>query len=99
MSQHASPHPVSRNVGDDPESASTVEEVAELVREILDRPDLPADADIFDHGATSLSFVRILAQIRQRYGVSIDVTELDGEAAATTLAAQVAGSTSSTSQH
>lgn len=99
MSQQASPPPVSRNVGDDSDPATTVEEVAGLVREILDRPDLSADADIFDHGGTSLSFVRILAQIRHRFGVTIDVAELDGEATATTLAAQIVEATSSTSQH
>lgn len=99
MSQQASPQPVSRNVGDDSGPTTVVEEVAGLVRDVLDRPDLSADADIFDHGGTSLSFVRILAQIRQRFGVTIAVAELDGEAAATTLAAQVVNATSSTSQH
>jgi acyl carrier protein len=47
-----------------------------VAREILARPALGPDDDLFDHGATSLSFVRILAEMNRRYGVVIAPAEL-----------------------
>lgn len=67
---------------------STGEEVLEIVREVLGRP-LGLDDDVFDHGATSLSFVRVLAAINGRFGVMVDVADLDGSATARSLAAHV----------
>jgi acyl carrier protein len=52
-------------------------EVLEIVRDVLGHPDVPAGDDVFDHGATSLSFVRILAQVHQRFGVMVRAADLD----------------------
>jgi acyl carrier protein len=50
--------------------------VSQIVDEVLGRA-VPLDDDLFDHGATSLSFVRILAQINNRLGVLVPAAELD----------------------
>jgi acyl carrier protein len=52
------------------------EAVLGIAREVIVRPTLGPDDDLFDHGATSLSFVRILAEINRRYGVAIPPAEL-----------------------
>lgn len=67
------------------------EEILRIVREVLGKPDIGPDDDVFDHGATSLSFVRILAQIKQRCGVMVRATALGGLATPGNMAAQVAG--------
>jgi acyl carrier protein len=53
-----------------------VDAILGTARELLARPALAPDDDFFDHGATSLSFVRILAEINRRYGVVILPAEL-----------------------
>jgi acyl carrier protein len=69
--------------------SETTAAILGLVREVLNKPTLGADQDVFDHGATSLSFVRILALVNERYGVMVPVAELAGSATARALAAQV----------
>ena len=61
--------------------------ITQIVREVLGKPGIGADDDVFDHGATSLSFVRILAQIHQVFGVPVHPADLGGWATARTLAA------------
>jgi acyl carrier protein len=51
--------------------------VLEIVRDVLGHSDVPAEDDVFDHGATSLSFVRILAQVHQRFGVMVRAADLE----------------------
>jgi acyl carrier protein len=60
----------------------------EIVRTVLDR-DVDPSADVFDQGATSLAFIRIVAEVSERYGVTLDVAELE-EASVDTLSALVA---------
>jgi phosphopantetheine binding protein len=72
-------------------SAGPQDEVLGIVREVLGRADMGPDDDVFDHGATSLSFVRILARINQRCGVMVHAAALGGLATARNMAAQVAG--------
>jgi hypothetical protein len=50
--------------------------ILDVVGEVLGRPGIRLDDDLFDHGATSLSFVRILALINQRYQVMVPIAEL-----------------------
>lgn len=70
------------------------EAILQIVRDVLGRP-VGLDDDMFDQGATSLSFVRVLAQIHSRFGVMVDVADLDGVATARVIAACVRpGSTS-----
>jgi acyl carrier protein len=74
----------------------TTAAILRIVRNVMDRPALAADDDVFDHGATSLAFIRVLAVIHQEYGVVIRPAELD-PASVRSLAAQVtaAGGTGS----
>lgn len=50
--------------------------VLEVMRTVLER-DLDPTVDVFDQGATSLAFVRALAQINDRFGITVDVGELE----------------------
>lgn len=62
-----------------------------IVHEVLGRPDIGMDDDLFDKGATSLSFVRVLAQIKQELRAAVDVTALGGVATPANLAAHADG--------
>ncbi len=61
---------------------TTQETVLTIARDVLGKPDLGPEDDLFDHGATSLSFVRVLAQIRQELQVMVRAADLDGEVTA-----------------
>lgn len=61
--------------------------VLRIARQTLDRPQTGLDDDLFDAGATSLSFVRVLAQIQQELGVMVHVAALGGVATPRRLAA------------
>lgn len=58
------------------------------MRAVLDR-DVDSSVDLFDQGATSLAFIRIVAKVNERYSITLDVTELE-EASADMLSALVA---------
>ncbi len=63
-----------RSTGTDlPEVLSTIGGIA---RRVLERDVDPA-VDVFDQGATSLAFIRMLAEVGSRYGVTVDVAELE----------------------
>jgi hypothetical protein len=66
---------------------TTEEAVLRIAREVLGRPGLQLDDDVFDHGATSLSFVRILAQINRDLHVAVAAAALDGVATPRNIAA------------
>lgn len=63
--------------------------IQEIMRAVLERDVDPA-VDVFDQGATSLAFIRIVAQIGERYGIAVDVGELE-EASPDQLSELVAG--------
>lgn len=67
--------------------ATQEETVLGIVRDVLGRPDLGLDDDLFDHGGTSLSFVRVLAGVRQELQVMVHPADLGGEATARSIAA------------
>jgi len=52
------------------------EAIGEIARTVIERDVDPA-VDMFDQGATSLAFIRILAEVNQRYGITVDVAELE----------------------
>ncbi|GAA3273770.1 MULTISPECIES: acyl carrier protein [Dactylosporangium] len=54
--------------------------VLEIVREVLARPGLGLDDDVFDNGATSLSFVLVLARINRDLHVTVSAAALAGVA-------------------
>ena len=64
------------------------ETITDIVRTHLDR-EVDPSIDVFDQGVTSLSFLRIVAQINEKYGITMDVAELE-EASVDTLSEAVA---------
>jgi len=67
-------------------ATETAQVILRIVREVLGRPGLGLDDDLFDHGATSLSFVRVLATIRQQLHAQVHAADLDGIVTAANLA-------------
>ena len=61
--------------------------VGEIVRTVLDREVDPA-VDVFDQGATSLAFIRVVAEVNERFDITLDVAELE-EASVEALSALV----------
>jgi hypothetical protein len=76
-----------------PESGTTLgpteDTILRIVREVMGNHGLGAQDDLFDHGATSLSFVRVLAQIKQELQVMVHAPDLDGVVTARSLATNV----------
>lgn len=72
--------------------------VSDIARVMLDRPNVDPAVDLFDQGATSLAFIRMLAKMNEMYGITVDVAALE-EASIDSLAAlvhsQVTGKTRS----
>ncbi len=77
-------------MNDSVEQARTEEELVEqilaIVREILGRPHITADDDVMDHGGTSLSIVRILAETSRTLGLDVNPRDLGGSVTARALA-------------
>lgn len=65
------------------------EAVLAIVRDVLGRPGIELDDDLFDVGATSLSFVRVLARVHQELKVQVSPAVLGGAATPRAIAAQV----------
>jgi acyl carrier protein len=72
-----------------------VEEISAIVRSVLRRDHVHPGSDLFDQGATSLAYVRIIAEINQRYQLSLNGSEVEGEATIERLAQIVAVATAS----
>lgn len=68
---------------------ATEASVLAIVEEVLGRRDIGPDGDLFDHGATSLSFVRVLGQIHKQLNAQVHPADLDGSATVRRLAACV----------
>ncbi|MEV6118588.1 acyl carrier protein [Streptomyces sp. NPDC052109] len=68
--------------------ATPQETVLEIVREVLGRPHIGLDDDLFDHGGTSLSFVRVLAGIKEKLHVTVRAADLAGVATPRRLTAR-----------
>lgn len=68
--------------------------VADIAREVVDRDGIDPAVDLFDQGATSLAYIRIVAEINEKFGINLDVSELE-EASIDSLTAlihdQIAG--------
>jgi acyl carrier protein len=56
--------------------ADTRQTIREIARTVLDR-DVDPSVDVFDQGATSLAFIRIVAEVNERYDITVDVAELE----------------------
>jgi acyl carrier protein len=62
--------------------------IGDITRAVLER-DIDPSVDVFDQGATSLAFIRIVAEVNERYDITVDVGELE-EATVDELSAHVA---------
>jgi acyl carrier protein len=69
--------------------AERVDRILDVIREVLARPDLGADDEVMDHGGTSLSVVRILAEAKNVLGLNINPRDLGGAVTARSLAGAV----------
>ena len=73
-----------------------MEEISAIVGSILRREHVHPDLDLFDQGATSLAYVRIISEINHRYKLSLNGSEVDGVATIERLAQLVAEAAAST---
>jgi hypothetical protein len=73
-------------MGEDPYGRSRVGQVLAIAREVLSEPGITADADLADHGGTSLSIVRIIAMASHTLNVDINLRDLDGTVTVRNLA-------------
>ncbi|NEC22878.1 acyl carrier protein [Streptomyces parvus] len=67
--------------------ATEEQKILGIVRDVLGKPGLGFDDDLFDHGGTSLSFVRVLAEINQELHVRVRAGDLQGVATPRRIAA------------
>lgn len=81
------PGPVS--TGEEPIS-TTERAIRDICEEVLQCQGLGAHDDFFDRGATSLAFIRMLQRVNQQFGLSLNGSELGGEATIAQLVACVA---------
>lgn len=62
--------------------------VGKIVQAVLDKQAIDETIDLFDQGVTSLAFIRIVAQLNERYSITVDVKALE-EASISSLSALV----------
>jgi acyl carrier protein len=62
--------------------------IGAITQAVLER-DIDPSVDMFDQGATSLAFIRIMAEVNERYDITVDVAELE-EASVDEMSALVA---------
>ncbi|MEU4888501.1 amino acid adenylation domain-containing protein [Streptomyces xinghaiensis] len=77
--------------GDGPELAATERRVAGIWQSVLDVSEVPADADFFDLGGTSLSLLRMFEQVNEAFGIDLEITVLIDGATVRALARHVDG--------
>ncbi|WP_149828656.1 non-ribosomal peptide synthetase [Streptomyces tailanensis] len=65
-------------------------EVAAMLAEVLGRSEVGPDDNFFEIGGHSLLAIRLLAQVKQRYGVDLALNELFNEPTARAVAGQIA---------
>ncbi|MCC9738247.1 amino acid adenylation domain-containing protein [Streptomyces sp. MNU89] len=77
--------------GDGPELTATERRVAGIWQSVLDVSEVPADADFFDLGGTSLSLLRMFEQVNEAFGIELEITVLIDGATVRALARHVDG--------
>ncbi|BAL90185.1 putative NRPS [Actinoplanes missouriensis 431] len=65
-------------------------EIVALLTEVLGRADVDPDDNFFEIGGHSLLAIRLLAQIKQTYGVDLDLSDLFTDPTARAVAEQIA---------
>lgn len=75
-----------------PVTAEVTQEITAIVRAVLERDEIDPAVDLFEQGATSLAFIRIVSQLNEHYDISADVASLEEasiEALAELISAQI----------
>ncbi|NUR27857.1 MAG: amino acid adenylation domain-containing protein [Catenulispora sp.] len=72
-----------------PDLQQAVARVAGIAESVLERSPLAVGRDLFDLGATSLAFTRIVAQVNEEFGIALTGAELGEVASIEALAAAV----------
>jgi amino acid adenylation domain-containing protein len=70
-------------------SNPTVPAITEIVEEVLQRKGIGAHEDVFDLGATSLAYIRIVAAVNERFGTALNGSEVGDSPTIAGLAASV----------
>ncbi|WP_327191220.1 amino acid adenylation domain-containing protein [Streptomyces xinghaiensis] len=83
--------PVHLPAGDGPELTGTERRIAGIWQSVLDVSEVPADADFFDLGGTSLSLLRMFEQVNEAFGSELEITVLIDGATVRALARHVDG--------
>jgi phthiocerol/phenolphthiocerol synthesis type-I polyketide synthase E len=68
---------------------SVLDEIIALWRSLLGAPVVEADSDFFALGGESFLFIRMVAQVRRRFGVSLDFAQFADAPTPAAIAAQV----------
>ncbi|MEV0388560.1 acyl carrier protein [Nonomuraea sp. NPDC050643] len=68
----------------------TEEELVRICEKVLQRDGIRPEDDLFDLGATSLTFIRILVEVNKRFDVGLTGAELGEDASIQRLGACVA---------
>jgi acyl carrier protein len=63
-----------------------VDRILAIARDVLSTPDVTADDELADHGGTSLSIIRIVAEASRALDLDIDPRELGGTVTVRNLA-------------
>jgi amino acid adenylation domain-containing protein len=63
--------------------------IGKIVAEVLERDRVGPDDDVFDLGATSLMFIRIVAEVNAQFGVALNGSELGDTASVSAIVAAV----------
>jgi acyl carrier protein len=71
------------------QQTANAETVLGIVREVLDRPAVQLDDDLYDLGFTSLQIMRTAARVTERTGIELPLTEYFDAATVAELAAAV----------
>jgi acyl carrier protein len=58
-------------------AAGILQSVELVVTQVLEHDGVDPGIDLFDQGVTSLAFIRIVAQLNEKYDVKLDVAELE----------------------
>lgn len=67
-------------------NADIESELCDIAGPLLGKSEVSLERDLFDQGATSLSFVRLLVEVKRRFGVVVNPVALDGDASLERLA-------------
>jgi acyl carrier protein len=60
-----------------PDAEDIRRSITDIACGVLERDHIEPAVDLFDQGATSLAYIRIVAEINEKYDISLDVAQLE----------------------